>query len=132
MNELFEQRNILYNLRSQTDFTAGTISTVNNDLKSLRYLGPKSWNIIPPDIRNSRNIEEFTWKIKCLTPKNCPCRLCLNYTHHVEHINKPYFWNKPFRCALANRKSTYFGRPCDGCFCIILDCLFLCFLSICF
>ena len=45
MNELYEQRNILYNLRSQADFTTGPISTVNNSLKSLRYLGPKTWNI---------------------------------------------------------------------------------------
>ena len=52
MTELFEQRNILYTLRSQTDFTTGPISTVNNGLGSLRYFGPKIWNIILPDIRN--------------------------------------------------------------------------------
>ena len=33
----------------QTDFTIGPIC--NNGLKSLRYLGPKIWNIITPDIR---------------------------------------------------------------------------------
>ena len=37
--ELFEQRNKI--LRSQTDFRTGPVSTVNNGLKSLRYLGPK-------------------------------------------------------------------------------------------
>ena len=62
MNELFEQRNIIYNLRSQIGFTTRPISIVNNGLKSLRYLGHKMWNIIPPDIRNSRNIKEFTRK----------------------------------------------------------------------
>ena len=41
MNELFEQWDIIYNLRSQTDFKTGPISTVNNGLKSLRYFGPK-------------------------------------------------------------------------------------------
>ena len=41
MNELFEQWDIFYNLRSQTDFKTGPISTVNNGLKSLRYFGPK-------------------------------------------------------------------------------------------
>ena len=87
MNELFEQRNIIYNHRSQTDFTTGPISTVNYGLKSLRYLGPKIWNIIPPDIRKSGNIEEFTRKIKCWTPKNCPCTLCLNHIHHVGYVN---------------------------------------------
>ena len=33
--------------------------------------------------------------------------------------NSQIFWNQPFRGALANRKSTYFGRGSyDGCFCI--------------
>ena len=79
MNELFEQRNIIYNLRSQKDFTTGPISTVNNGLKSLRYRGPKLWNILPPDIRNSGNIGEFTRKNKCWTPKNCPWQEILGW-----------------------------------------------------
>ena len=87
MNELSEQRNILYNLRSQTDFRTGTTSTVNNGLKSMRYLGPKVWNIMPPDIRNPGNNEEFTRKIKCWTPKSCPCKLCLNYIPHAVYVN---------------------------------------------
>ena len=70
--ELFEQRNKI--LRSQTDFRTGPVSTVNNGLKSLRYLGPKIWNIIPIDTRNSGNIEGFTRKIKCWTSKDFPCR----------------------------------------------------------
>ena len=86
MNKLFEQQNILYNLRPQTDFTIGLISTVNNGLKSLRYLIPKIWNIIPPDI-NSGKTEEFTRKIKCWTSKNCPCKLCLDYIHQVGYVN---------------------------------------------
>ena len=31
---------MIYNLRSQTDFTTGPVSTVNSGLKSLRYVGP--------------------------------------------------------------------------------------------
>ena len=87
MNELFEQLNIIYNLQLQTDFTRGPISTVNNGLKRLRYFVPNILNIIPPDIRNSGNTEEVTRKIKFLTPKNCPCWLCLNYIHHVGYVN---------------------------------------------
>ena len=87
MNELFEQRNIIYNFRSQTDFITGPISTVNNGLKSLRYVEPKIWDMIPPDVRNSGNIEKFTRKIKCWTPKNCPCTLYLNYIHHTGYVN---------------------------------------------
>ena len=87
MNELFEQRNILYNLRSQTDFTTGPISNVNNGLKNVRYFGPKVWNTIPPDIRNSGNIEEFTRKIKCCAPTNCSCKLYFHHIHHVGYVN---------------------------------------------
>ena len=47
----------------QADFTAVPISTVNHGLRSLRYLGPKIENVIPPDIRNSGNIPEFTRKL---------------------------------------------------------------------
>ena len=74
MNESFEQQNIIYNLRSPTDFRTGLLSIVNNGLKSLRYLGPKIWNITRPDIRNSGNIEGFTRKIKCWTSKDFPSR----------------------------------------------------------
>ena len=59
-------------------------------LKSLRYLGPKIWNI-PPYIRNSKNIEGFMRKIKCSTSKYWPCRLCLIYICHVGYVNWPYF-----------------------------------------
>ena len=86
-NELFEQRNILYNLRSQAAVTTGPTSTVNNGRNSLIYLGPKIWNPTPPDIRNPGDTEEFARKIKCWTPKNCPCKLCLNYIHHPWYVN---------------------------------------------
>ena len=41
MFEIFNLRNIDYNLRSQTDFKQGPVNTVNYGLKSLRYLAPK-------------------------------------------------------------------------------------------
>ena len=48
-----------------------------------------------------------------------PLALCLNYIYHVRYVSQPCFRNQPFRGALVNRKSAYFGRGCcDGCFCI--------------
>ena len=41
MHEIFEQRNIQYNLLPQTDFQLGSVKTVNCGLRALRYLGPK-------------------------------------------------------------------------------------------
>ena len=59
MHEIFNLRNIDYNLCSQTDFKQGPVNTVSYGLKSLRYLAPKIWNIIPLEIRNSSSLTEF-------------------------------------------------------------------------
>ena len=76
MHEIFEQRNIQYNLRSQTDFQLGSLKTVNCGLRALRHLDPKIWNIIPFEIKNSETLAQFKLKIKSWKPTHCPCNLC--------------------------------------------------------
>ena len=88
MSEIFNLRNIDYNLRSQTDFKQGPVNTVNYGLKSLRYVAPKIWNIISLEIGNSGNFTEFITNIKSWIPKHCPCTLCRIYIHHVGYISK--------------------------------------------
>ena len=41
ISELYDLRNIEYNLRSQTDFSLGAVNTTNYGLRSLRYFAPK-------------------------------------------------------------------------------------------
>ena len=86
MSEIFNLRNIDYNLRSQTDFKQGPVNTVNYGLKSLRYLAPKIWDIIPLEIRNAGSLTEFITNIKSWIPKHCPCTLCRIYIQHVGYI----------------------------------------------
>ena len=50
MSEIFNLRNIDYNLHSQIDFKQGPVNTANYGLKSLRYPAPKIWIIIPLEI----------------------------------------------------------------------------------
>ena len=87
MSEIFNLRNIDYNLRSQTDFKQGSVNMVNYGLKSLRYLAPKIWDIIPLEIRNSGSLTEFITNIKSWIPKNCPCTVFRIYKHHVDYID---------------------------------------------
>ena len=87
MSEMFNLRNIDYNLRSQTNFKQGPVNTVNYGLKSLRYLAPKIWDIIPLEIRNAGSLTEFITNIKSWIPKHCPCTLCRIYIHHVDYID---------------------------------------------
>ena len=52
MNEIFTRRHqIQYNLRNWTDFDVPKVKTVNHGSESVRYLGPKIWEIIPPHIK---------------------------------------------------------------------------------
>ena len=75
MHEIFEQRNIQYNLRSQTDFQLGSVKTVNCGLRTLRCLGPKIWNIVSFEIKISETLAKFKIKIKSWKPTHCPCNL---------------------------------------------------------
>ena len=87
MSEIFNLRNIDYNLRFQTYFKQSPVNTVNYGLKSLRYLAPKIWAIIPLEIRSLGNLTEFITNIKTRIPKHCPCTLCRIYIHHVGYID---------------------------------------------
>ena len=86
MNDIFELRNLNYNIRSQSDFLSKQVNTVNYGLKSLKYLGPKIWNFVPFDIRESQSLHEFRRKIKLSVPENCPCPICRVYIHNLGYI----------------------------------------------
>ena len=81
MHEIFEQRNIQYKLRSQTDFQLGSAKTVSCGLRALRYLGPKIWNIVSFEIKNSETLAQFKMKFKSWKPAHCPYNLCQPYFH---------------------------------------------------
>ena len=86
MYEIFEQRIIQYNLCSQTDFQLGSVKTVSCGLMALRYLGPKIWNIVLFEIKNSETLAQFKIKIKSWKPTYCPCHLCQPYFHCLGYI----------------------------------------------
>ena len=88
MTQLICKRNSVgYSLRLQTDFLLPRMKSVNYGLKALRYFGPKIWNILPSDIKNSRTLREFSKKVKSRIPRNCPCRICENYIYRVGLTN---------------------------------------------
>ena len=72
MNEIFTTRDIpensvVANLRSQTNFyNYHNPKSVRFGTETLRALGPKIWNIIPSDIKNSASLAIFKQKNKKL------------------------------------------------------------------
>ena len=75
-SELFVRRNIGYNLRSQPEFSLDSVNTTYYGLNSIKYLGPRLWNLLPNDVKNSENLTIFQQNIKSWKPINCPCKIC--------------------------------------------------------
>ena len=84
--EVFPKRDIKYNLRSQTDLKTSGTSTVHKGTESLRSLGPKVWNLIPEEIKESESLDIFFSKIKKWIPSNYPCKLCKIYVKDLGFI----------------------------------------------
>ena len=87
MNEIFELRNVSYNLRSQTDFDSGLARTNSFGIDSLKYMAAKVWDMVPNDIKNVDSLHIFKSKIRKWEPLNCHCKLCLNYVPELGYIN---------------------------------------------
>ena len=64
MNEFFKQRsNPHYNLRHTSQFSVNQIHSVYNGTESASYLGPKTLEQIPSEIRNRKSLEDFKREI---------------------------------------------------------------------
>lgn len=63
--------------RGKGDFVIPRINTVNRGEETVRYRGPKTWDMVPSDIKNSESLSIFKDRIKKWKPIGCTCRLCL-------------------------------------------------------
>ena len=74
------------NLRSQIDFEVPHVNTVKGQ-ETLRFLGPKIWDIIPGRIKEAQSLSIFKNKIKNWVPEECPCRLCKDYIQGLGFVS---------------------------------------------
>ena len=87
MTEVFEIKEPHYNLHSEAShFKRENVKSTHYGIQSMRHLGPKIWNIVPQNIRESSSLNEFKSLIKFWKPDTCPCRLCKNYIAQVGFI----------------------------------------------
>ena len=83
VREIFKELENTENLRSGKDWDLPKVRTVNNGIETIRYRGPKTWNLLPNDIKESKTLEEFSKKIKDWKPMGCTCRLCKKYVFNL-------------------------------------------------
>ena len=86
MKEIFPDSINPYNLRSNPEFKNSNIHTVSNGTETISFRGPKTWALVPDDIKNSISLREFKAKIKNWKPVGCMCRLCKVYIANVGFI----------------------------------------------
>ena len=75
------------NLRSQTEYQLPKMNSVLYGENSLRYLGPKIWDIIPRELKSLESLGKFKSAIQTWIPLNCPCRLCKDYIQGIGFVN---------------------------------------------
>ena len=83
MNEIFRERDNIYNLRNNNEFVLPSIKTVHFGSESIRYRGPQVWFSLPQDIRNTESLSLFKSKIKKWHGEECSCRLCRPFIPNV-------------------------------------------------
>ena len=76
VKDIFKFRDAVpYQLRKQTDFQ---IQYVHSGTEIIKFLGPKTWEILPHEIKQLESLKEFKKAIKW-KPILYPCRLCKTF-----------------------------------------------------
>ena len=73
--------------RSQTEILVPDVDTVYFGLKSVRYLGPTIWDLIPTAVGSAESFVKFKSFIKNLKLLNSPPRFCKDYIPHLGFVN---------------------------------------------
>ena len=84
---LFQFRNdIPYNLRQRPQFHIPPVRTVFSGTESIKFLGPKIWELMPDEMKELESLLELKRVIKLGKPTSCPCRLCKQYSYSIGFI----------------------------------------------
>ena len=76
MKDIFSESSNTYNLRNPNEFKSSNIRTVHYGTETISFRGPKTWSLVPDEIKNSKSVLEFKKRIRSWKPEGCTCRLC--------------------------------------------------------
>ena len=74
-------------IRGKSEWVLPKVKNVNTGLETIRYRGPKTWELVPEEIKKSKTLSIFKDKIKEWKPSGCLCRLCKVYIKNVGYVN---------------------------------------------
>ena len=87
MRDIFlENTECKYNMRSEQHLALPRTKTSKYGLGSLKYMGYKTWNNIPMNIKKLNDLPSFKSGIKTWKGGNCDCKLCKTYIPNLGYI----------------------------------------------
>ena len=74
----------LFTLKSNgKGFVLPRIKTINRGEETVRFRGPKTWDMVPEEIKEAESLAIFRDRIGKWKPMNCSCRLCTVFVKGV-------------------------------------------------
>ena len=75
-----------YNFRKHSALETKNIKSVCYGSKTISFIDPKIWELLPSNFKDSQNLNIFKSNIKSWKPENCSCRLCRLYIADIGFI----------------------------------------------
>ena len=66
---------IPYDLHDNNSFKRMRVNSFWHSTESVSFLGPKIWDLVSNEIKESESLNAFKFKIKRWIPEGCPCRI---------------------------------------------------------
>ena len=87
MQGIFNEHVNTHDLRNNRCWDIMRVRTVHYGTETVRYRGPKTWEMLPQIIKASKTLQEFKNKIKLWKPNDCTCRLCKTFIPNLGFID---------------------------------------------
>ena len=85
--KIFKDNNLQYELRNNRCWETEKTRTVLYGTQTIRYRGPKTWALVPDEIKNFQPLALFKQKIKSWKPNGCTCRLCKTFVPELGFVD---------------------------------------------
>jgi hypothetical protein len=86
MTNLLPKIDQMEGLRSDRIFQTYNINSVYNGAETISFRGPKTWELVPADIKGSKSLGEFKSKIRKWNFGKCTCRICITFIPNLGFI----------------------------------------------
>ena len=81
LHNLFVKKQMPYDMRDASLLIQPKVNTVSYGLLSIRYHGPKIWNSLSHEIKQTETLKEFKYRLKKNTNELCDCSFCFMQSH---------------------------------------------------